>query len=187
MELALDVIQRTGGGLVADCGANRISASNPLQTHLLHEPLNRTAGDRKALPAKLPPDFTNTINLKVLGKDAENLRLEGCIPLRSQRLLGRIKTFRGMSVIGGWGNRQIQSHTSDDLIGRSFPCQNAVNISSKTIIPKEFALAATSTPHEFLGFSICRTTSVGMPIVILFHFSRYRAGWATNLPGNLGE
>ncbi len=36
MELAIDLIERTGGGLVADRGADRLAADRPFKAHLAH-------------------------------------------------------------------------------------------------------------------------------------------------------
>lgn len=49
MELAVDLIERTRGSLVADRRPHRLATDRALQAQACHQPLDGTAGDRKAL------------------------------------------------------------------------------------------------------------------------------------------
>ena len=79
VELAVDVIERARRCLVADGRAYWLAPDHPCQTHLAHQPSDRTAGDGHALPHHLSPDLAHAVDREVLGEHAGDLRLEGRI------------------------------------------------------------------------------------------------------------
>src|SRR6266446_6757171 len=81
LELAIDPIERAWSALVADGRALWLAADDALQAEVTHEPLDRAAGDRKALPTHLPPDLPHAVDLEVLIENPQDLRLQNIVPL----------------------------------------------------------------------------------------------------------
>jgi hypothetical protein len=106
MELAVHMIQRAWRRLVADRRLHRLAPDRTPQAHVPHQSFNGATGDRDALPVHLPPDLAGTVDLEVLGKDADDLRLQHQVLLRPRRELPGINTLGGLVVIGRGGNRQ---------------------------------------------------------------------------------
>src|SRR5271155_6232152 len=80
-ELAVDMIQRTRGGLVADRGFDRLATDHALQAHAPHQSLHGASGDILALAAQLPPDLAHAVGVEVLREDTPDLDLADHIPL----------------------------------------------------------------------------------------------------------
>jgi len=106
-ELSVDAVQRAWSGLVAHRRAHRLAPDHALQTEAPHQPLDRTTGDRKTLPAKLPPDFPHPVDAEVLGEHAGDLDLQVGVPPGPRRQLGRIGTLRDMGMVCRRGDRQL--------------------------------------------------------------------------------
>lgn len=112
MELAVDLIERTGSGLVADRCLHRLAADRPFETHLAHQPRDGAAGDVEAFPPQLPPDLAHPIDPEVLLEHAPHFDLEFLIALRPRRQPGGIAPLGDMVVVGRRGDRQ---HLADRL------------------------------------------------------------------------
>ena len=106
LELAVDAVQRTGCGLVADRCLDAFATNNSLQSHRLHQPRHGAARHIRAHALQLAPNLAHAINAEVLLEDTANLALQGGIPLGPRRLLFGIGALGGMIVVGGWGDRQ---------------------------------------------------------------------------------
>src|SRR5947208_5744697 len=104
LELAIDPIERAWSALVADGRALWLAADDALQTEVTHEPLDRAAGDRKALPTHLPPDLPHAVDLEVLIKNPQDLRLQNIGPLFACRSAPWFTTLANTLVIGRRGD-----------------------------------------------------------------------------------
>ena len=76
MELPVHLVKRARRGFVADRRAHRLAPDYTLQAQVTHQPLDGASRDGEALAVHLPPDFAHPVNAKVLGKDAQHLRLQ---------------------------------------------------------------------------------------------------------------
>src|ERR1700722_8213529 len=83
-ELAVDMIQRTRCGLVAD-GFDWLAADHALQAHAPHQSLHGASCDILALAAQLPPDLAHAVDVEVLREDTPDLDLADLILLRPRR------------------------------------------------------------------------------------------------------
>src|SRR5205823_12525556 len=81
LELAIVPIERAWSALVADGRALWLAADDALQAEVTHEPLDRAAGERKALPTHLPPDLPHAVDLEVLIENPQDLRLQNIVLL----------------------------------------------------------------------------------------------------------
>jgi len=108
----MDVIQRAWCGLIADRGSHRLAADHALEAHGPHQPFHGAARGLLTFALQLAPDLAGAIDREVLGEHAGDLGLEGRIPLRSRRQLGRVGALGSMGVVGRWGDRQ---HLADRL------------------------------------------------------------------------
>src|SRR5437773_12514100 len=104
LELAIDPIERAWSALVADGRALWLAADDALQAEVTHEPLDRAAGDRKALPTPLPPDLPHAVDLEVLIKNPQDLRLQNIVPLVACRSAPWFTTLANTLVIGRRGD-----------------------------------------------------------------------------------
>lgn len=82
-ELAVHLVQRTGCLLVGDRCPVRLAPDNALNTHALHQPPDRAAGDIEAFAAKLPPDLPDAVDPRVLFEHATNLGAQRLVPART--------------------------------------------------------------------------------------------------------
>jgi hypothetical protein len=60
------MIQRTGNGLVADCGPHRLAPDRPPKTHVPHQPGDCAACGREAFASQLTPDLAYAVDAEVL-------------------------------------------------------------------------------------------------------------------------
>lgn len=112
MELAVDLIERTGCGLVANRGADRLAADSPFKAHFPHQSGDGASGDVEAFPLELPPDLAHAIDAEVLLEDAPHLGLQRLVALPPRRQPGGIVPLGDMVVVGRGGDRQ---HLADRL------------------------------------------------------------------------
>ena len=84
----------------------RPSSDNALNTHLLHQPRDRAAGNAESLAAQLAPDLERAVDAPVLLEDASDLRPQRLVPARTIRLSGRIGLLCQMVLIGRRGDQQ---------------------------------------------------------------------------------
>src|SRR5690606_21702551 len=80
LEVAVYAVERTRGSLVRYGGFDGLAANDALKTHYPHEPCDGAAGNLKALPLQLSPDFPHAIDLEVL---VEHARFYLEVPLRA--------------------------------------------------------------------------------------------------------
>src|SRR2546423_6664274 len=104
LELAIDPIERAWSALVADGRALWLAADDALQAEVTHEPLDRAAGDRKALPTHLPPDLPHAVDLEVLIETPQDLRLQNIVPLFACRSAPWCTMLANTLVIGRRGD-----------------------------------------------------------------------------------
>ena len=109
-ELAVHLVQRTRRLLVGDRRPMRLAPDNALNTHALHQPGDRAAGDIEALAAQLVPDLAHAVDAPVLFENTADLGAQGFIEAGAVRQAGWISPLRQMIIVGGWGNRQ---HVAD--------------------------------------------------------------------------
>lgn len=55
--MAIDAVERAWGSLVRHGGFDGLAANNALKPHGSHEPCDGTAGNIKAFPLQLSPNF----------------------------------------------------------------------------------------------------------------------------------
>ena len=65
------------GSLIRYVGFGGLAANNALKTRYPHEPCDGAAGNLKALPLQLSPDFPHAIDLKVLVEYRAHLDFHG--------------------------------------------------------------------------------------------------------------
>jgi hypothetical protein len=81
-ELPSDQVAWPVARLIADrCPDARLASHHATEAKLPHEPLDRAAGDRRALPVELRPDFVGAVHLPMLVPDALNHLLQDLVPL----------------------------------------------------------------------------------------------------------
>src|SRR5690625_4857876 len=116
LELPIDMIERTGGRLVASRGLYLLAADHPFQAHAAHQPRHRAAGDREAFALLLPPHLTHPIIAEVLLDATPHLPVQDLILPGARRAAGRIDPTRNMFMIGGRGDRQQPADRLDPVI-----------------------------------------------------------------------
>src|SRR3954471_14127657 len=119
IELPTDVIERTRGGRIAECGADPFAPHHALQAHRPHQARHGAASDRDPFPEKLSPDLPDTIDSEVLLVHAPDFGPQGDIAPGSRRQLTRISAPGGVGVIRRRGDRQNAADRLD-------PVQDAV-------------------------------------------------------------
>src|SRR5438309_11457260 len=115
LELAIDPIERAWSALVADGRALWLAADDALQAEVTHEPLDRAAGDRKALPTHLPPDLPHAVDLEVLIENPQDLRLQNIVPLFACRSAPWFTTLANTLVIGRRGDLKQTADRLDPI------------------------------------------------------------------------
>ncbi len=115
LELAIDVVLRTRGRLVADRGSDRLAADDALQTHGLHQARHCALGNRVAFAQQLAPDLAHAIDAEVLLEHPRYLRHQRGIAPGPRTLPGRVAAAGGMRVVGGWGDRQQLADRLDPM------------------------------------------------------------------------
>ena len=98
-ELTIDLILRTGFGLVADRGPGRLAAYDALQPQLPHQPLNRATGHHDAFPQELPPDLAHAVDLKVLIANPADLDAQLGVSAHACRSRIRRRATSGMGMV----------------------------------------------------------------------------------------
>ena len=111
-EPAIDVIERTGRGLVAHRRAHPPAADHPLQSHFLHQPRHRAAGHVVPFPQQLPPDLAHAVDLEVLIENPFDLDAEHDVALDARRCRLRLGAAGDVGVVCRRGDRQ---HLADRL------------------------------------------------------------------------
>ena len=81
MELTIDVIKRTDGGLIRNSCFYLLAANNACQAQITHQSLHGATGNIKAFSLHLRPHFAHPVDMKILFKHSFNLALEGDITL----------------------------------------------------------------------------------------------------------
>ncbi|MEY9270017.1 hypothetical protein ABIF23_009504 [Bradyrhizobium elkanii] len=76
LELAVDVVERTGCRAIAYRGAHGLAPDRPLQAHFLHQPRHRTAGDIPTFAPQLAPHLAHAVNREALLEHAADLDLQ---------------------------------------------------------------------------------------------------------------
>ena len=115
LELAVDVIQRTWRGLVADRGLDGFAADDPLQTHVPHQSRHCATGNIEAFALELSPDLAHAVDPEVLLEDAPDLDLQRGVLPGARRQLGRIAPLGHMGVVGRGGDRQDLADRLDPM------------------------------------------------------------------------
>jgi hypothetical protein len=83
-----------------------LAADNPLNTHPVHQPGNRAAGDVEALAAQLSPDFPQAVELAVCIKDTLDVGPKLLMPPGTIRQTGRVNSPLQVLIIGRRSARQ---------------------------------------------------------------------------------
>ena len=112
LELAVDVIERTGRRAVAYRGAHGSAPDRPLQAHLLHQPRHRAASDVMTLAPQLAPHLAHAVNREILLEHAADLDLHRRIAPGPGGKPGWIAPLGDVIMVGRRGNRQ---HLADRL------------------------------------------------------------------------
>ena len=112
MKLAVHMVQRTRGGLVADGRTRGLATDHPLEAHLAHQPLHGATRDSEPFPQQLTPDLAHAVDGEVVREDAGDLGLQLQVALGSSRQLAGIAPLRHVLAIGRRGDRQ---HLADRL------------------------------------------------------------------------
>ena len=99
------MIERTGGGLVADRCPQRLAPDRPPKAHVPHQPGHRTARDGEALPPQLPPDLAHAIDAEVLLEDASDLDFQIRVAADPLGQAGGIGALAGVGMVGRRGDR----------------------------------------------------------------------------------
>ena len=105
-EPAIDVIERTGRGLVAHRRAHPPAADHPLQSHFLHQARHRAAGHVVPFPQQLPPDLAHAVDLEVLIENPFDLDAEHGVALDTRRCRLRLGAAGDVGVVCRRGDRQ---------------------------------------------------------------------------------
>jgi hypothetical protein len=93
------MIERARSSRVGNRRAHPPAADHPLQSHFLHQPGDRAAGDIEALPPQLPPDFAHAVDLEVLVEHAPDLPHQLDVTLDAPRCRLRLRAAAGMRVV----------------------------------------------------------------------------------------
>ena len=115
MELSVHMVERTGGGLVADRCPQRLAPDRPLKAHVPHQPGNRAARDREAFPPQLPPDLAHAIDAEVRLEHAPDLDLQIRVAADPLGQAGGIGAPGGAGVVGRRGDRQNPADRLDPV------------------------------------------------------------------------
>ena len=121
MELAVHLVERTRSRFIADRGADRFAANDILRAEVSHQPLHRSSRNIEPFPLHLPPNLADAIDREVLGKDPNDLGLEGFIALGTGRQQRGITALSDMLMIGGWGDWQDPADRLEDGSGYARP------------------------------------------------------------------
>lgn len=90
--------------------------ASALNTHALHQPGNRAAGDVKTFPLQLPPDLPHAIDPPVLFENTQDLGPQCLVTPGTVRQSGRISPLRQVLIIRGRGNRQDSAERLDPML-----------------------------------------------------------------------
>src|SRR3954453_10795661 len=116
-ELPIDVIERTRGRRIADCGADPFAPHHALQPHRPHQARYGAASDRGPFPEKLSPDLPDAIDSEVLIVHAPDFGPQGDIAPRPCGQLTRISAPGGVGAIRRRGDRQNAADRLDPVAG----------------------------------------------------------------------
>src|SRR5271165_2278623 len=96
LELPVHPVERAWDRSIADRRPDGLAADCPLQAHLPHQPGDRAARRVHPLPAELPPDLADAIDLEVLVPDPPDFLAQDGIALFARRGAAGIGLSRGM-------------------------------------------------------------------------------------------
>ena len=113
LEVAVYAVERTRGSLVRYGGFDGLAANDALKTHYPHEPCDGAAGNLKALPLQLSPDFPHAIDLEVLVEHPAYLNLHGHVATGAGRQAVHVRALGNDLIIRRRGNRQQSADRLD--------------------------------------------------------------------------
>src|SRR6266550_4704666 len=114
-ELTIDVIQRSLGAVVRNCGPTLAPTHRALQPQRTHQTLDRTARHRPLFPVQLSPHLARAVDLEVVVPYSANTSSELAVPAYPLRYPTRINLPALVFVVCRRGDRQLRADRLDPV------------------------------------------------------------------------